>query len=236
MPTVAQYATTAPENSDNYASQVLGQLKKDILNGYFGPGEKLKMATLKERYQVGVSPLREALSQLLVEQLVVVENQRGFRVHPISLAEMKDIYDTRAQIEALCVRQAIARGDDNWEAAIVAASHRLNKSGELLAKAADDVQEWELRHQAFHTAIASGCGSGTLMQVRRSLYEKASRYRNLWLNQNMSERSVYHANRQEHDELVAALLQRDSEAAIDLISQHLLRPSQLLQQAEPSLF
>ncbi|MCR8922073.1 DNA-binding transcriptional regulator CsiR [Dasania sp. GY-MA-18] len=236
MSAITPASASSPENSDNFASQVLGQLKSDILNGYFGPGEKLKMATLKERYQVGVSPLREALSQLLVEQLVVVENQRGFRVHPISLEEMKDIYDTRAQIEALCVKQAIARGDDEWEAAIVAASHRLNKSGELLEKASDDVQEWELRHQAFHTAIASGCGSATLLQVRRSLYEKASRYRNLWLKQNMSDRTVYHANRQEHDELVEALLQRDADTAVALISRHLLRPSQLLQQAEPSLF
>ena len=221
---------------DNYASQVLGRLKNDILSGYFGPGQKLKMSTLKERYEVGVSPLREALSQLLVEQLVVVENQRGFRVHPISLAEMIDIYQTRAQIEALCIEQAIEKGDDEWEASIIAANHRLNKSGELLEKADEDVQEWEARHQAFHYAIASGCQSETLLQVRRSLYEKASRYRNLWLKQNMSDRGVYHANRQEHDELVQALLDRNKEKAVAIVKQHLLGPSELLQQAEPSLF
>lgn len=236
MSYMAQHNATAPENTDNFASQVLGQLKGDILNGFFAPGEKLKMAVLKERYQVGVSPLREALSQLLVEQLVVVENQRGFRVHPISLAEMKDIYQTRAQIEVLCVGLAIEQGDDDWEAGIIAANHRLNKSGELLEKADHDVQEWEARHQAFHTAIASGCDSVTLLQVRRSLYEKASRYRNLWLKQNMSDRGVYHANRQEHDDLVAALLCREKEKAITMIKQHLLGPSLLLQDAEPSLF
>jgi len=236
MTPIANKSISTPEPTDNFASQVLGRLKNDILTGFFGPGEKLKMSTLKARYEVGVSPLREALSQLIVEQLVVVENQRGFRVHPISLAEMIDIYQTRAQIEALCVEQAIERGDDEWEAGIIAANHRLNKSGELLEKADEDVQEWEVRHQAFHYAIASGCQSQTLLQVRRSLYEKASRYRNLWLKQNMSDRGVYHANRQEHDDLVEALLSRNKEKAVSIIKQHLLGPSELLQQAEPSLF
>ena len=60
-------------NDENFASQVFGQLKQDILEGYFEPGEKLRMSKLKERYNVGVSPLREALSQLIVEKLVTVE-------------------------------------------------------------------------------------------------------------------------------------------------------------------
>lgn len=239
MPALHSNQAASPNpgaNSDNFASQVLGQLKRDILTGYFVPGEKLKMARLKERYQVGVSPLREALSQLIVEQLVVVENQRGFRVHPISLVEMLDIYETRAQIEALCVSQAIDKGGDDWEAGIVAATHRLKKSGDLLVKAPDDIHEWESRHQAFHTAIASGCQSPTLLQVRRSLYEKASRYRNLWLKQNMVDRNVYHANSQEHNDLVEALLNHDKEKATELIHQHLLGPSEALQKTEPSIF
>ncbi|MEB8432684.1 MULTISPECIES: DNA-binding transcriptional regulator CsiR [unclassified Cocleimonas] len=224
------------ETTDSFSSQVLQQLKGDILSGYFAPGEKLKMAILKERYAVGISPLREALSQLLVEQLVVVENQRGFKVHPISLAEMIDIYQTRSHIEALCVELAIANGNDEWEASIVAANHLLKKSGELLEKTDDDVQQWEAIHQKFHTAIASGCGSATLLQVRRSLYEKASRYRNLWLKKNMSDHGVYDANRQEHDDLVEALLDRNQEKAIEIIKQHLLIPSLLLQESKPSLF
>ncbi len=219
----------ATDSGDNFASRVLIPLKQDILSGYFSPGEKLRMSRLKERYGVGVSPLREALSQLLVEQLVVVENQRGFRVHPISMEEMLDIYETRAHIEALCISQAIAKGDDGWEANILAAAHRLKKSGDLIAKAADELQEWESRHQAFHSAIAEGCGSPTLLHVRRALYEKTSRYRNLWLRQNMVNGSVFDANQKEHDELVSALLARDRKTAKALIRQHLLVPRQALQ-------
>ncbi|WP_428036051.1 DNA-binding transcriptional regulator CsiR [Amphritea sp.] len=221
---------TKPANDargDNSALKVVGDLKQDILTGYFKPGEKLKMTRLKERYQIGVSPLREALSQLLIEQLVVVENQRGFKVHPVSREEMRDIYATRAEIEALCIGLALERGDDEWEAGILAAAHTMHKFGDMVDK---DPQEWERRHQAFHTAIAQGCHSPTLLQVRRSLYEKASRYRNLWLKENMANSDVFDANQKEHQQLIDALLTGDGDKARELIRQHLLSPSRALEQ------
>jgi GntR family carbon starvation induced transcriptional regulator len=224
-------------NAANFAGQVIDRLKQDILTGFFAPDEKLKMARLKERYQVGVSPLREALSQLIVEQLVVVENQRGFTVHPISHEELKDIYHTRAHIEALCISQAILLGDDAWEASILAADHQLKKSAQLLEQTSVstdqeqqrlNIQLWEARHQAFHHAACNGCGSKHLMQVRKSLYEKASRYRNLWLKQHMLNHGVFDANQKEHEALVAALLARNESDAITLIKHHLLEPYMLL--------
>ena len=214
--------TTSNGYRDNFASKVMIQLKQDILTGFFKPGEKLLMSRLKERYQVGISPLREALSQLLVEQLVVVENQRGFKVHPISLQEMYDIYQSRAQIEQLCIGLAIERGDDEWEAAILASAHKMQKYADCIES---QPQEWERRHQAFHTAIASGCQSPTLLHVRRSLYEKASRYRNLWLNKNMPDPDIFAINQQQHQDLITALLERDISLARELIAEHLLSPS-----------
>ena len=53
-------------------------LKRDILRGVFAPGEKLLMSALKARYGLGVGPLREALSQLVAERLVVAISQRGW--------------------------------------------------------------------------------------------------------------------------------------------------------------
>ncbi|MEH6443970.1 MAG: DNA-binding transcriptional regulator CsiR [Oceanospirillaceae bacterium] len=228
--TTATIATTELSNQakDNFAAQVMGRLKQDILSGYFKPGEKLRMNRLKERYSVGISPLREALSQLLIEQLVVVENQRGFTVHPISKAEMIDIYQTRAEIEQLCIELAIERGGDDWEAGIVATAHSMRK---YHSKLEQKPQEWERRHQAFHTAIANGCQSPTLLHVRRSLYEKASRYRNLWLQDNMMQPHIFDDNQKEHDALINALIDKKTDSAKALIKAHLLGPSRLLSQS-----
>jgi len=68
----------------NTASQILDKLTNDILQGVYLPNDKLQIKTLKDRYNVGTSPLREALSQLIAKDLVVSENQRGFYVSDIS--------------------------------------------------------------------------------------------------------------------------------------------------------
>ena len=212
---------------ENSAAKVLFHLKQDILTGFFVAGDKLKMSALKERYQVGVNPLREALSQLVVMQLVQVQDQRGYRVCPVTQTELVDIYDTRAHIESLCVGLAIERGDEAWEANIVAAAYRLQSNADLL-KAGGDLQAWEKLHQGFHYAIVKGCGSEELLRVRLDLYEKASRYRNLWLQHNAGH-GAFDVNQMEHEQLVIAVLARDLESAKKLISQHIIVPSQVLQ-------
>ena len=212
---------------ENSAAKVLFHLKQDILTGFFVAGDKLKMSALKERYQVGVNPLREALSQLVVMQLVQVQDQRGYRVCPVTQTELVDIYDTRAHIESLCVGLAVERGDEAWEASIVAAAYRLRSNADLL-KADGDLQAWEKLHQGFHYAIVKGCGSEELLRVRLDLYEKASRYRNLWLQHNAGH-GAFDVNQMEHEQLVTAVLARDLESSKKLIFQHILVPSQVLQ-------
>lgn len=102
-------------------------LKNDIIRGTYQPDEKLRMSLLTARYALGVGPLREALSQLVAERLVTVVNQKGYRVASMSEAELLDIFDARANMEAMLVRLAIERGDDAWEAEILARAHMLSK-------------------------------------------------------------------------------------------------------------
>lgn len=130
-------------------------LKNDIIRGTYQPDEKLRMSLLTARYALGVGPLREALSQLVAERLVTVVNQKGYRVASMSEAELLDIFDARANMEAMLVRLAIERGDDAWEAEILARAHMLSK---LEASDASEhmLDEWDQRHQAFHSAIVAG--------------------------------------------------------------------------------
>lgn len=102
-------------------------LKNDIIRGNFQPDEKLRMSLLTSRYALGVGPLREALSQLVAERLVTVVNQKGYRVASMSEQELLDIFDARANMEAMLVSLAIARGGDEWEADVLAKAHLLSK-------------------------------------------------------------------------------------------------------------
>ncbi len=215
----------------NTASQLTPLLKQDILSGVFAADEKLVMANLKKRYGVGIGPLREALSQLVVEQLVIVEDQRGYRVHPISHAEMLDLYQTRSHIEALCVLQAIERGSIDWEAEVLAAMHRMTRANHLIHQGLSGQLQWESKHQAFHAAIASGCNSPSLLQIRQSLYERTARYRLMWLRDNMVSADYFDTVHQEHENLLDSVLSRDAGRAEALMFAHLQVPPQALASA-----
>ncbi|MDT4810004.1 phosphonate utilization associated transcriptional regulator [compost metagenome] len=198
-------------------------LKQDIIRGVFKPGEKLLMSALKERYDLGVGPLREALSQLVAEKLVVAISQKGYRVAPMSLEEMKDIYDARANLEAMIVGLAIERGDDAWEASVLAQSHTLAKVMEVKTRE-QRLDVWDERHKAFHTAIAAGCGSKHLLQARTYLFDQAERYRHLWLTQTVFSEEALELKRQEHAALVEAILARDAKRASEMMRTHLMTP------------
>ncbi|WP_116475841.1 DNA-binding transcriptional regulator CsiR [Zobellella maritima] len=211
---------------ENLAKAAYQGLKQDIIRSHFEPGEKLLMSTLKTRYGLGVSPLREALSQLVVERLVTAESQRGFRVSPMSLAELQDIYDARAQLEGLVVELALARGDDMWEAGVVAAHHALAKVTQL-DSVEDQLSHWDVRHQAFHQAVAAGCCSPQLLVVRQTLMDQAARYRYLWLRQTVFSEQALAIKQQEHQALFDAILARNPQAGT-MMRDHLLSPVALI--------
>lgn len=215
------------ESPPHAASTAYALLKKDITQGVFPAGEKLLMSVLRERYGFGVGPLREALSKLVAEHLVVSVNQKGYRVAPMSLEEMRDIYDARANLEAMILTLAIARGDDSWEALILAKAHTLSKVVEV--KTQDQMLDlWDERHKAFHSAIASGCGSKHLLQLRTQLLDQAERYRHLWLKSTVLSEEALNNKRDEHSKLVNAILARDAEKASALMREHLLTPISII--------
>lgn len=83
----------------------------------------------------------------MTDALVVAQGQRGFRVAPISLADFADITQTRVLLETEALRQAMALGDDAWEAEVLAAFHRLSRAEEKLGAYDEAREEWEGRNR-----------------------------------------------------------------------------------------
>ena len=72
---------------DRDVSDTFDRLRGDIISGTLLPGSRLRFADLQARYGIGTSPLREALSRLAADRLVVQEVNRGFKVPPLSLED-----------------------------------------------------------------------------------------------------------------------------------------------------
>ncbi len=74
------------------------------------PGTKIKLEQAKERYSIGISSLREILSRLTTENLVVAEGQRGFEVSPASRRELLELADLRIVLETHAIGLAVRGG------------------------------------------------------------------------------------------------------------------------------
>ena len=108
-------------------AQVFRQLRIDIVTCRLMPNERLRVESLRKRYGVGGSPIREALMRLEAEGLVILEQNKGFRVSPASREHLLDLMKTRVEIEGLALRWSIEKGGVDWEANLLAAYHRLSR-------------------------------------------------------------------------------------------------------------
>lgn len=216
---------TNKESSANMTQGAYLSLRADLLACRILPGSRLKIQELCSRFSVSLGAIREALSRLTSEGLVLAEPQRGFRAAPISAADLVDLTMARTEIDSLCLKRAIACGDVQWEASLVAAAHRLARTPE---RAPDDParsnDEWAEAHAAFHLALVEGCNSLWLLHLHSLLYAQSERYRRLSVPFATSTRNV----NEEHQAIVSATLARDSEAAVRLIVAHLETTTHIL--------
>lgn len=194
------------------------RLRRDIIDGRYQAGEKLRVEHLKLTYDVSAGTLREALVLLLSDSLVVASEQRGFRVAPMSLTDAADLTRSRILLESEALRESIEVGDDEWEATIVSAYHKLSLVEARLRKdAANAFNEWELRNREYHDALVSGCSSRWILQLRSLLYQQAERYRRLSATKGPPPTTIH----EEHRQLFQAALKRDTDQALRALKAHI---------------
>lgn len=200
------------------ASQLMDSVREDIVKGTWPPGTRLNLRDLSEHYEVGVNPLREALSRLSTTGFISVEDQRGFRVTEISRAELIDCQRTRIELECMALRASIEKGGLEWEGQVLAAHHRMMRTqgtpegGRLSMDGG-----WEENHQAFHMALLSACGSPWQLRFIDTLFEHSARYRKATV---ISKHAFTRDVAGEHRSLMDAALERDADRACEILRTH----------------
>lgn len=206
------------ENNETMASALFEQLRADIVESVFLPGTKLKVRELSERYQVGSSPVREALSRLVSSSLVSAEDRRGFRVAKADIAAFERLTWTRIGAESLAIKGALELGDVHWEAQLMTAHHLLARVPKPTRLDSPEYRTWNAAHRDFHRSLLSGCNSPWLLEFTDSLYDHSARYR--WLSMRVSPEEHGRVSCKEHEGLLDVVLRRDVETATRLLSDH----------------
>jgi len=201
------------EKSRTLIERAYLQLRKDIIDGELLPNEKLRVEHLKDRYAVGAGTLREAMSRLVSDALIVAEGQRGFRVAPITMADLEDITNTRIHLEIEGLRHSIRNGGQSWREKLKVIYDELTSIEQPIVP--ERMEEWESLNARFHSTLIEGHGSAWTLKLLEMLSRHSERYRRYSIGLDQKGRDV-HA---EHEDIfINAIAGNELRAALALES------------------
>lgn len=218
-----------PDTTETLVDIVEARLRDDIINGWWKPGARLGVDELRGRYGSGATPIREALSRLLSEGLVIALHNRGFRVPPLNYDDLLDISRTRAAIEAAAACDAAEHGGIDWERGLIAAFAQLQHYAEQDLSADHARQGYYDAHHAFHAALLSGCRSPRLMALQARLEHQHSRYYRQLPFARIPAADLVGV----HQDLLQAALEHDGPALSAMVAGHIMLTANKL---DPSIF
>jgi len=213
------------EQPATLASTIYARLKADILTTRLAPGRKLQSRFLMEQYNVGQTPLREALNRLTSEEFVVGMEQRGFYVKEVSREELQELTKTRCWVEGLALRESMQNATQGWEETLLVAHHRLDRTPRSLKPDTfEDNPDWEKVHRAFHATLIGLCGSRPLLGFCEQLADRLYRYRMMSIAKAYPVRKIG----TEHAQILQAVLDRKTDDAVALLQQHYQRTADVI--------
>jgi DNA-binding GntR family transcriptional regulator len=205
------------------AGQIEARLRRDILLGVFAPGERLNLDRLRETMEVGLSPLREAVTRIVSDGLIEVAPQRGYTVAPVSVKNFEEVCALRTELEPYALRRSIANGGLDWETSVMGALHRVNRTRRDHTDP-ESRAAWEAANNAFHFALIEGCDMPLLLRIHGSLISMNDRYRNLYHKAVTVQRDVV----EEHTAIAEAAVQRRADEAAEILTLHIERSVKIL--------
>jgi len=197
-------------------TDVADRLRDAILHGHFAPGERLREEQLATLLDVSRGPVREALSVLQREGIVLIKHHRGATVTPLSRDDVEEVYTLRVVLERLAIQWAArrARPEDLAEMEAV-----VREMAEAL-KRKTSVQETTALDVRFHTLLIQSARHSRLQESwlnLRSQIQIFLLYR-ATTNPDLQQVIVGH-----HFAILEALRARNESAAAQVLEAHLHR-------------
>ncbi len=192
---------------------VYNRIRSDILACRLVPGCVLQEKNLAARYGVSKSPVRDSLLRLQEQGLIAVIPRKGYKVQPISLADAKDLYETRILLEKTCIRRAIdCSPDEGLE----------NLDRFRTVEKYQDLTEWVAYNREFHRTLAELSGNARLTKIAHEVIDQFDRLTFMGVSTAPSGASSQKLLR-EHCNIINAIQARDKVAASRLIDAHVTK-------------
>ncbi|MEM6759150.1 MAG: GntR family transcriptional regulator [Pseudomonadota bacterium] len=204
--------TAKPFPKRSTAHRIEEELIAEIAAGAVAPGERLDETRLAERFGVSRTPVREALSRLTAQGVLVPGERRGVCVAEYSREQLSQIFEAMHEIEAACARIASQRLNlltraeiENAQAQCVAAAESGDRAAYLNA------------NEAFHTAIYRATGNPYIAEIAAEFRQRTGPFR----AKKFASAEDLIASAQSHQELIDDIFSEDSATAGQSMRAHM---------------
>lgn len=196
----------ANDSKDTIATRISRTLADRIVSGDLKPGAPLRQDHIAEEFHASHVPVREAFRLLEAQGLAVSLPRRGFRVASFGRAEVQEVAEMRAALEALALRHAAP----HLTKAILDRAEEAIRAGEK----SENVRDWETANRTFHRLIIEPCGMPRLLAAIEDLQAVSARilfagWRSQWeARTDTDHRAILSALRRDEVDAAASLLMR----------------------------
>ena len=202
----------ASSSQTTLRERLVAEVRASIIAGQMAPGEVYSAPLIAALYEVSVTPVREALLDLVKEGLLTPVRNKGFRVVEPSEEDLDEIAKVRDLLEPAAVAQ-VARSATSEQLvhlrALAAEIARYAKQG--------SIEEYLQADRNFHLAVIEATGNSRLMEIVARLRSQAR----LFGLRKIAESGQLEASSRDHDDLLAAIEQRDPQRAEEIMRAHL---------------
>lgn len=188
-------------------------LREQILIGELVPGAEIRQELLARRFGTSRVPIREALSRLQAEGLIILRPRRGFAVTSLNQAEIVEIFELRMTVEEHAMRIATKERTQTDVSEVEALVAAMETPG---TPSLQYLQQWMSTNRLFHTRLIECAHRKRVSEVALNLRDAIEPYMRIEANFN---RQVGYAN-VEHRKIFEAFKRKDSEAAARLSRKH----------------
>lgn len=209
------------------ADQSFRQIYGAILAGSLAPGAQVSETDLMDKFGLTRAPLRNALARLVHAGWVTALPRRGYVVKPITLRDIREVFDLRKLLEPEAARRAAGRVDKGALEALDEAASRTYEPGDEAGEAA-----FFAANAALHTGIAMAAGNHRAAQLIQTLHEESERILRVGMRHQNWSQGWQHG----HEELLGALVNGDGELAASIALRQLEYSERIVMDAVTSLF
>ena len=208
------------QGSSSLPFTMFQELALGIVEGRLPPGHEVNSAELARRFKTSRTPVREALLLLEREGLVVIPPRRRPYVSPVTLAQVREMYEIRASLYSLVSELVVARASDAELAGLTAWQRLLETDAN-----AGDVDAYFWHNVGFRNAEASLSGNKELQRRLSGLGLQMHRFRHL----SLSLPGRLRHSLADHERLIRAYLDRDTALAAAVSRSLVLRGYQAIE-------